>query len=118
MSYDIELRCPVTNDPLTIDFKHKITGGTYQVGGTNRLWLNITYNYCSIFKRIFGDDGIRTIYGMNGAESIPLLKKGIDELANDVSENYWEATEGNAKLALMQLVALAQLRPDGVWHGD
>lgn len=32
--------------------------------------------------------------------------------------NYWDATEGNAKRALLQLVALAKLRPDGVWDGD
>jgi hypothetical protein len=30
--------------------------------------------------------------------------------------DYWKATEGNAKRALCQLVALAQLRPDGVWN--
>ena len=27
-------------------------------------------------------------------------------------------TEGNAKRALFGLIALAQLRPDGVWEGD
>ena len=39
-------------------------------------------------------------------------------LADDVSEDYWEATEGNAKRAILQLVALAKMRPDGVWDGD
>ena len=32
--------------------------------------------------------------------------------------DYWKATEGNAKRALCQLRALAQLRPDGVFDGD
>jgi hypothetical protein len=35
-----------------------------------------------------------------------------------VHEDYWEATEGNAKRALLQLMALSRMRPDGVWDGD
>ena len=30
-------------------------------------------------------------------------------------EDYWKATEGNAKSALCGLLAFAQMRPDGVW---
>lgn len=30
----------------------------------------------------------------------------------------WEPTEGNAKRALLQLLAMARMRPDGVWNGD
>ena len=55
---------------------------------------------------------------MTGAESIPVLKSAIDALGDDVSTDYWEATEGNAKRALCQLLAFAQMRPDGVWDGD
>lgn len=32
--------------------------------------------------------------------------------------DYWEATEGNAKRPLLQLAAMARIRPDGVWDGD
>jgi len=55
---------------------------------------------------------------MSGAESIPVLKSAAEKLGDDVSDNYWEPTEGNAKTALLQLIALAQLRPDGIWAGD
>ncbi len=55
---------------------------------------------------------------MTGAESIPVLQAAAEQLADDVSEDYWEATEGNAKRAILQLVALAKMRPDGVWDGD
>ena len=48
----------------------------------------------------------------------PVLKKAIDMLADDVEEDYWKPTRGNAKRALCGLLALAQLRPDGVWDGD
>ena len=119
MSYDIELRHPVTGDKLQLDEPHHMRGGTYQVGGTNEAHLNITYNYSRHFVAAFEDErGIRCIYGMTGADSIPVLKAAAGKLGNDVDEDYWKPTEGNAKAAIMQLLALARMRPDGVWHGD
>ena len=118
MSYDITLLDPVTKEPLHTEVPHQLTGGTYCMGGTTKLWLNITYNYGKHYYRVIGEKGIRTIYGMTGAESLPLLKKAVEQLGNEVDEDYWKPTEGNAKKALLKLVALAQLRPDGVWDGD
>jgi hypothetical protein len=118
MSYDIYLKDPVTSKTITFEHIHDIKGGTYCLGGTKEAWLNITYNYGSHYRRVFGEKGIRTIYGMTGAESIPILKKAISELGDDVSNDYWEPTEGNAKKALYGLLAFAQLRPDGIWDGD
>lgn len=109
---------------------------------SRRLHLNITYNYSTHYYRVFpgvalmneaqakqGDRrlseadglhhlGIRTIYGLTGALSIPILEDAISKLGDDVSDDYWAPTEGNAKTALTQLLAMAQLRPDGVWGGD
>lgn len=115
MSYDCTLVDPVTRKPLETATKHEITGGTYAVGGTQELWLNITFNYSKhIYKVLAG--GIPGLDGKSGAESIPLLQKAISQLSDEVSDDYWEATEGNAKKALYGLLALAQLRPDGVWE--
>lgn len=118
MSYDISLCDPVTHETLEVDSPHQISGGNYVMGGTTEAWLNITYNYGRHFRRVLGEKGIRVIYGMTGAESIPVLKAAADQLKDDVSMDYWEPTEGNAKRALFGLIALAQLRPDGVWEGD
>jgi len=118
MSYDVSLLDPVTKETIELENVHDIRGGTYCLGGTREAWLSITYNYGDIYRRVFGEKGIRTIYGMTGAESIPVLKKVIAALGDDVSNDYWEATEGNAKRALCGLLAFAQLRPDGVWDGD
>lgn len=118
MSYDISLLDPVTKKTIEFNHVHDIKGGTYCLGGTREAWLNITYNYANHYRRIFGEKGIRTIYGMSGAESIPILKKAISQLGDDVSTNYWESTEGNAKKALYALLAFAELRPDGIWDGD
>lgn len=134
MSYDIELIDPVTEEVLTVDELHQMRGGTYAVGGSNELRLNVTYNYARHFIRVFPAVlptpanewgayeghviGIRTIYGLTGAESIPVLDRAIEMLGDGVHENYWEPTEGNAKRALTQLRAMATMRPDGVWTGD
>lgn len=118
MSYDITLNDPVTNETIIFDNKHNIKGGTYCLGGTQEAWLNITWNYGKIFRKVLGEKGIRSIYGKSGAESIPMLKEAISKLKDDVSEDYWEATEGNVKKALYGLLAFAEMRPNGIWGGD
>lgn len=120
MSYDIRLNDPVTKQVIQMDDPHFMSGGTYAAEGTKELWLNITYNYASVFRRpeVFGEDGIRSIYGMTGAESIPVLKKAIEVLSDEVDPDYWKPTEGNVKKSICQLLAMAHMRPDGVWDGD
>ena len=118
MSYDIYLNDPVTGDVIELDEPHQMRGGIYKAGGTTEAWLNVTDNYARHYCRVMGEKGIRTIYGMTGAESIPVLKAAIDELGDDVDSSYWVPTEGNAKRALCSLLALARMRPDGVWDGD
>lgn len=72
MSYDISLRDPITHEEIEVDEPHFMRGGTYQTGGCQTLWLNITYNYGQYYRRedVLGEKGIRAIYGMTGAESI------------------------------------------------
>ena len=118
MSYDIDLKDPITKETLEFDSAHQIKGGTYAIGGTTEASLNITYNYANQFSKVLGDKGIRSIYGMTGAESIPVLKKAISRLKDDIDDDYWKSTEGNAKRSLLGLVALAEMRPDGIWDGD
>jgi hypothetical protein len=118
MSYDIYLQDPVTRETIEMDERHYMRGGTYCVGGTKDAWVNITYNYSDQFYKTMGENGIRTIYGKTGSQSIPILKEAILKLGDECSQNYWESTEGNAKKTLYQLLALAQLRPDGIWDGD
>ena len=120
MSYDIKLIDPITKQTLEVDTPHQMYGATYAIGGTTELWLNITYNYSRHYYRpsVFGAKGIRAIYGLSGADSISILQHAIDALGDDVSNDYWEATEGNAKKPLCMLLAMAKIRPDGIWEGD
>jgi len=125
MSYDIRLKHPVTGKTLELDSPHQMKGGTYALGGTTSCELNITYNYSKWWNKAFGEGensirshSIRDLYGKFGRESIPILEKAIANLGDDVDEGYWKVTEGNAKAALIQLLTLAKLRPDGIWDGD
>ena len=72
MSYDIRLKDAKTDRTLCVETPHNIRGGTYCVGGIDALTLNITYNYAETFCRLLGDNGIRSIYGKTGLESIPV----------------------------------------------
>ncbi len=118
MSYDIELTDPDTGDVLHLDEPHQMRGGTYAIGGTTEARLNVTYNYGSHYYRVMGEKGIRTIYGMTGRASIPVLEDAISKLGDDVDDDYWKPVEGNAKQALKHLLVLAKTKPDGVWSGD
>lgn len=131
MSYDLELRDPITRKVLELESPHQMKGGTYQLGGCPTAEINITYNYSQHYGRVFESrtsdhqcsrdgmlHGIRSIYGLTGAEAIPVVERAMSQLGDDVSEDYWDATEGNAKRALTHVLALSRLRPDGVWDGD
>ena len=48
MSWDISLTDRVTGEVLHSDAPHMMRGGTFMLGGTTELWLNITYNYSKI----------------------------------------------------------------------
>lgn len=130
MSYDVRLIDHTTHKVLEAENPHFMQGGTFCPGGTKELWLNITYNYaaalCKVLQRdvIDQDTGKRTtlvgldaINGIYAAETIGMLRKAINSLSDEgANESYWHPTEGNMKKALIQLKALADMRPDGVWE--
>ncbi len=135
MSYDIWLKDPSTGETIEIDKPHFMAGGTYAVGGTTELWLNITYNYGRWYRhtKVFGEQGIRSLYGLSGSESIPVLQEAIASLTSleeDLSDEeiaeytangatgYWLPTRENAITPLRYLLNFAQMRPDGIWTGD
>ena len=132
MSYALGLRDPIADQWCELEEPHQMRGGTYPIGGSMTATINITYNYARHYRRVFQPrasehlcldedgnlSGIRVIYGLTGAEAIPILQRAIELLANDVDEDYWKPTEGNAKRALLQCLALSRMRPDGVWDGD
>ena len=104
-------------------------GGTFCPDeGFAEAWLNITFNYGGVFARhglsvIRREEqtrGIKTLEGKTAAECVRILTTVIPQLGDDVSADYWEATEGNAKRALVNLLTIAiTVPPDAtcrVWH--
>lgn len=147
MGYDIRLIDPVTKKTIEFDSPHQMKGSMYVVGGTTEAWLSVTYNYSRWYYKdgVFpnrdeagkdfhdGLTGIRSIYGLSGAESIPILEhaiKVLESMEEDLSEKeikeyknggaggYWTPTRENAIKPLYQLLAMAKMRPDAVWDGD
>lgn len=113
MSYDLEFDC----GPLAE--RHDITGGTYAMGGTDKPWLNITYNYAPFYYDLWPNEGIRFLYDKTAREIVKELNEKIPLLAGEPSENYWDATPGNARVALESLRHLAILcPPNSKLNGD
>ena len=126
MSYDIDLIDPITWQVIEIADAHFMRGGTYQLGGSTELSLNMTYNYAEILHKVLQPkstpsefkSGIRSLYGLTALEATPILEKAISALKDDVSDDYWEPTEGNVKKALIQLLTMCKMRPDAIVRGD
>lgn len=96
-------------------------GSTYCPNGRTDLANDITYNYYPIFKKLFGTDSIRAIYGKPLAESKVIIRNALSVLTNGPLEHpdewnydnwlesindYWECTVENVKKALKQLLYL------------
>ena len=89
MSYDIRIVDKETKMPIMLENKHDIIGGTYAVGGTRELWLNITYNYAPFFRKVFsmqGTDGIHCIDGENAASTTAWMVAGRSNPGEDVGD--------------------------------
>lgn len=109
MSYDIYLIDKDTGEELKAKDPHNIRGGTYAENDTT-LCLNITFNYCSAFQKcgIWIPDLDQRLV----KDVINKLYSGYYQLEGEPSDNYWDATEGNAKKALGDLIKLCSLAPD------
>ena len=118
MSYDVELTDPETGRVYELPYAMAFREGTQAVGGAMYAETNITYNYSNHFYTVLGKKGIRELYGKRAEDTLPLLESAINALNDDADEDYWKSTEGNARLALIQLLMLARMFPDGIWQGD
>ena len=85
MSYDIDLLDPITKEVIEINDAHFLRGGTYKIGGSTELSLNITYNYSKFLHQVIQTEytpsedksGIRSIYVMTALDAIPFLEAAI-----------------------------------------
>ena len=99
----------------TIKAKEKFLeqGANYVIGGTYFLEFSITYNYAPFFKKVFPKEkGLYWLQDKTVKQTIKKIEKAISLLDSEAeSSDYWEATEGNAKKALVGLYKMAKLAP-------
>jgi hypothetical protein len=107
MSYDISLE--VDSIPVTV--KRHAEGGTFAIGGTDQAYLNVTYNYATIFR-------FRDLNGMTASDTIDLMRSKVAELGTDTDNDYWNPTDGNVGHTLAILLGWAVQHPDAVWRVD
>ena len=112
MSYDIRI-VSENGFPLHSEHKHDIIGAVYCIGGTTELWMSMTSNYAKHLTYAFDHkDGLKSLHGKSCKEAMPLIIAAISRLGNDVVNDYFDATEGNVKLALLDLLKLIILGYD------
>lgn len=81
--------------------------------------FSITYNYSKILYRVLGAElGLRSLYGLTGAQSVSVLENAISQLGDDEDEDRWVATEGNVKRALVNLLESAKENLELEWEGN
>lgn len=118
MSYDIYIfkRGSNSDDYLYLKSSHTLGGGTQAIGGTDRAWLNVTYNYAPVFKECFhNSNGIHFIEEQSVKETLPKLEEGAKYLEEKYpiteipTEDYWKPTPLNVKKAILNLITIAKL---------
>lgn len=112
MSYDIYFKDPVSKHTIQLKEKHFMQGGTYALGGTVEMWLNVTFNYSENYSK--HKFNIKDLNGKSAVDCIPELERVISELGDDVHPDYWKPTDGNAKRALIQILTMCKMRPDSI----
>ena len=112
MSYDVYFCDPVSKEVIELDEPQFMRGGTYAVGGTKMLALNVTYNYYKNYAP--HSFSIKDLDGKTAVDAIPDLDRVIGLLGDETDSDYWKPVDGNAKRALIQLRTMAKMRPDAV----
>ena len=112
MSYDVYLE----NRGICVSVARHEEGGTYVLGGAEEAQLNITYNYASFYYQYLPmGDGLRWLNGKRAGETIESLQLAVMMLGDDVYEDYWAPTRGNAGHALKVLLGWAIEHPYAIW---
>lgn len=80
-----------------------------------------TYNYSPIFTKLFGDKGIRSLYGHKAKVVAAKCTDAINSLSDEGvnEEDGWAPTEGNVKQNLWELRHKAQrIKGPCILEGD
>ena len=112
MSWDVDL---VDNEGKIVEVVPHQEGGIIAMGGEDQATMNVTYNYAKHFYDNLPDPGFKWLNGKKAKDTIEILEKAVKELGTETSNDYWEATEGNAGRALSVLLSWAKQYPEAIF---
>lgn len=126
MGYSINIISSDDGNVIELSHAQERNGSNIAIGGTSHCSIDITYNYARWFyQHVCPELGIRKLYGMTVQDSVPLLVSSMASIpAEEPSSNYWDATAGNARAALGELLKMAidviidDKQHNAVWEGD
>ena len=94
----------------------------------NTTQVCVTYNYAWFFYKFMDNEkGIEAIYGLTGKETLPMIRKMLDELCSkgmgngehiSVKDDYWLPTPLNVSNILRLLESWCIKFPEGTFRGD
>lgn len=119
MSYDVKI-VDTDGQSMQTAKRHEIRGGTYCVGGTHELRLNITYNYAPYFYKAFGEQGIRSLYGKKVADTVDSIAKAIQAVGEmedieDRQKARFDEIAARSVTADHEAIGLRVWEPDNYW---
>ena len=77
--------------------------------------ISVTWNYNVHYGKIFDKSLRELLADRRAGDTIEELQRGVDELGTERSDDYWEATPGNAGYILELFLEWAVQHPDAIW---
>ncbi|WP_238532829.1 hypothetical protein [Halalkalicoccus jeotgali] len=112
MGYSVELR----DGEEAVGAPRHTEGGSYALSGVTKAKMSVTFNYSEFFEEALDEEeGLRWLNDKRAGDTEARLREAVDVLGTEQSDDYWEATAGNAGHALSILLAWAQQHPDAEW---
>jgi hypothetical protein len=117
---------------VSYDLRLTQDGQSTEIADDEFEWLNITYNLRPMFVRAIGEagvpdvcnEGIRTIYGLTGAQASDLVHRMLRAInADRVGYSQLDASNGwgtrqDCEAFLSRVIAASDQHPDAIWGGD
>jgi len=92
-------------------------GSNIAIGGSTDASMLVTYNYSKIYAEKLKLSVPDFLKDKTANDTIPFLRESIAILGTDKrTDNYWEASPGNARHILVVLLDWATQHPTGVWR--
>ncbi len=114
MGYNVSL---VDENDHILKVPSHLEGSNICVGGSDISTICITYNYSKFYydENTFGKEGLYYLNGKKAVDAIPILESSVEFLKDNPSDDYWNATPGNAGHCLNVLLSWGRIYPSGIF---